>query len=166
MRRKTAFLLVLGLLALLVGGCGGGEEAAPTAEEVQGTVGGGGGGGETATEAEETEGQETEGQETEGQETAQETGAQGGGDAAEGDASKGKSVYASAGCGGCHVFEAAGSNGTVGPNLDESEVDYEGAVEQIRNGGDGMPPFKDQLNETQIKDVAAFVVAERGGGEG
>ena len=158
MRRKTAFLLVLGLLAFLVAGCGGGEEAAPTAEDVQGTVGGGGGG-DTATEAQETEGEETD---------AQETGTQGGrgSGADEGDPNKGKPVFASAGCGGCHVFEAAGSNGTVGPNLDESDVDYAGAVEQIRNGGGGMPPFKDQLSEKQIKDVAAFVVAQRGGGEG
>ena len=154
MRRKTAFLLVLGLLAFLVAGCGGGEEAAPTAEDVQGTVGGGGDG-ETATEAEETEGQETEGQET---------GGQAGGGAEEGDPQAGKSVYASAGCGGCHVLEAAGSTGTVGPNLDESQTSYEEAVTQIRNGGGGMPPFKDQLNEKQINDVAAFVVNERGGG--
>lgn len=155
-------MLVLGVLAVLVAGCGGGEEAAPTAEEVQGTVGGGG---ETATQAEETQGQETEGQE--GQETeAQETGTQAGrgSGADEGDPNKGKPVYASAGCGGCHIFKAGGSTGTVGPNLDESDVDYAGAVEQIRNGGGGMPPFKDQLSEKQIKDVAAFVVAQRDGG--
>ena len=41
----------------------------------------------------------------------------------EGDASNGAQVFASAGCGGCHTLEAAGSSGTVGPNLDESQPD-------------------------------------------
>ena len=76
---------------------------------------------------------------------------------ARGDAEAGKSVYASAGCGGCHVFEAAASNGTAGPNLDEAKPEYEEAAEQIANGGGGMPPFKGQLSEEQIADVAAFV---------
>ena len=31
------------------------------------------------------------------------------------------------------------------------------AVTQIENGGGGMPPFKDQLSEQEIADVAAFV---------
>jgi mono/diheme cytochrome c family protein len=30
----------------------------------------------------------------------------------------GKSVFTSAGCGGCHTFAAAGASGTIGPNLD------------------------------------------------
>ena len=141
MRRKTAALLLLAVLALPVAACGGGEEAAPTAEEVEGTP--------------------TEAQETGTQEGTQE-GSPGGAD--EGDPQAGKPVFASAGCGGCHVFEAANATGTTGPNLDESDADYAAAVEQIRNGGGGMPPFKDQLSEKQIKDVASFVVAERGGG--
>ena len=75
----------------------------------------------------------------------------------EGDPEAGKSVYASAGCGGCHVYGPANSSGTAGPNLDESDVDYDGAVQQIENGGGGMPAFKDQLSEKEIADVAAFV---------
>jgi mono/diheme cytochrome c family protein len=80
-----------------------------------------------------------------------------GGGAAEGDAAKGKTIYASAGCGGCHTFSAAGSTGTVGPNLDESNIDFAGAVQQITNGGGGMPPFGDRLSDQEIADVAAFV---------
>ncbi len=86
----------------------------------------------------------------------QETSADGGG-AAEGDPAAGEEIYASAGCGGCHAYEAAGSSGTAGPNLDESDVDYDGAYQQIANGGGGMPAFKDQLSEQEIADVAAFV---------
>jgi mono/diheme cytochrome c family protein len=80
-----------------------------------------------------------------------------GGTAAKGDAAKGKAIFASAGCGGCHTFSAAGSNGTVGPNLDDSNVSFDAAVKQIENGGGGMPPFKDRLSEQDIADVAAFV---------
>lgn len=75
-----------------------------------------------------------------------------------GDPAAGADVYASAGCGSCHVLQAAGSTGSVGPNLDESDVTFDEAVEQIANGGNGMPAFEGQLSETQINDVAAFVV--------
>jgi mono/diheme cytochrome c family protein len=80
-----------------------------------------------------------------------------GGAASEGDPANGKSIYASAGCGGCHTFSAAGSTGTVGPNLDDSNVDFAAAVEQIKNGGGGMPAFGDRLSDQEIADVAAFV---------
>jgi mono/diheme cytochrome c family protein len=75
----------------------------------------------------------------------------------EGDPAAGEQIYADSGCGDCHVFEPAGSSGTVGPNLDESDVEFEGAVEQIANGGGGMPAYRDQLEPQQIADVAAFV---------
>ncbi len=80
-----------------------------------------------------------------------------GGGAAEGDPANGKTIYASAGCGGCHTFSAAGSTGTVGPNLDESSMDFDAAVQQIENGGGGMPAFGDRLSDQEIADVAAFV---------
>lgn len=76
---------------------------------------------------------------------------------AEGDPANGKSIYASAGCGGCHTFSAAGSTGTVGPNLDESNMDFAAASQQIKNGGRGMPAFGDRLSDEEIADVAAFV---------
>ena len=87
----------------------------------------------------------------------------GGGGGTGGDAAAGKPVFASAGCGNCHVLAAAGTSGTAGPNLDESDVNVDDASEQIANGGGGMPPFKDQLSEKQIADLAAFVVESRGG---
>lgn len=80
-----------------------------------------------------------------------------GGATAEGDPANGKTVYASAGCGGCHTFSAAGSTGTAGPSLDDAAIDFDGAVQQITNGGGGMPPFGDRLSDQEIADVAAFV---------
>ena len=76
---------------------------------------------------------------------------------AAGDAAAGEEVFASAGCGSCHTLEAAGSSGTIGPNLDDLAPALDATVEQVTNGGGGMPPFGGQLSETQIQDVAAFV---------
>jgi mono/diheme cytochrome c family protein len=91
-----------------------------------------------------------------------ETGGGGGGGEVEGDPAAGKEVYASAGCGSCHVLADAGSTGTIGPSLDDSSVDFAGAVEQITNGGGGMPPFSGELSEEEIANVAAYVVTARG----
>jgi mono/diheme cytochrome c family protein len=74
-----------------------------------------------------------------------------------GDAAAGKEVFASAGCGGCHTFSAAGSTGSVGPNLDDASPSYDKVVTQVTNGGGAMPSFEDDLTEQQIQDVAAFV---------
>jgi mono/diheme cytochrome c family protein len=108
-------------------------------------------------EHEEEGGEEAAPAETGGTDTGQ-----GGEPAAEGDAAAGKEVFASAGCGTCHTLQEAGTSGTVGPNLDESSIDEAGAVQQITDGGGGMPPFSGQLSEQQIQDVAAFVVASQG----
>lgn len=74
-----------------------------------------------------------------------------------GDAANGKEVFASAGCGGCHTLSAAGSTGSVGPNLDDASPSFDKVVSQVTNGGGAMPAFKDDLSEQQIRDVAAFV---------
>jgi mono/diheme cytochrome c family protein len=74
-----------------------------------------------------------------------------------GDAAAGKQVFATAGCGGCHTFSAAGSTGGVGPNLDDLAPSFDAVVSQVTNGGGAMPSFKDELTEQQIRDVAAFV---------
>jgi cytochrome c553 len=81
----------------------------------------------------------------------------------EGDAAAGEAVFASAGCGGCHTLAAAGSSGSVGPNLDEAKPDHALVVERVTNGKGGMPSFADQLDEKQIQDVAAYVVASTEG---
>jgi cytochrome c6 len=73
------------------------------------------------------------------------------------DASDGKSIFASAGCGSCHTFQAAGSSGTIGPNLDEAKPSFEVAIERITNGKGQMPSFSDTLSNDQIRVVAEFV---------
>ncbi len=75
-----------------------------------------------------------------------------------GNAQAGADVFASAGCGGSHVLEAAGTRGTVGPNLDEARPDRALVVDRVTNGKGVMPSFRDQLSEQQIQDVAAYVV--------
>ena len=79
--------------------------------------------------------------------------------AAQGDATAGKAVFASASCGGCHTLKAAGSTGTVGPNLDQLKPPLDRIVTQVDNGGGPMPAFKGQLTDKQIQDVAAYVYA-------
>lgn len=74
-----------------------------------------------------------------------------------GDAANGEQVFASAGCGGCHTFSAAGSSGAVGPDLDDAAPSYDAVVTQVTNGGGSMPSFEDELSEQEIRDVAAFV---------
>jgi mono/diheme cytochrome c family protein len=80
-----------------------------------------------------------------------------------GDAAAGASVFESAGCGACHTLSAAGSSGTVGPNLDDAKPSYELAVTRITKGQGGMPSFADQLEPQQIADVAQYVVESTGG---
>jgi mono/diheme cytochrome c family protein len=90
-------------------------------------------------------------------ETGAETGEGGGGEEG-GNAAAGEGVFASAGCGGCHALEAAGTSGSVGPNLDDAQPDFELAVDRVTNGRGAMPAFGDRLSEQQIRDVAAYVV--------
>ncbi len=80
-----------------------------------------------------------------------------------GDAAAGETIFESAGCGGCHTLSAAGSSGTVGPNLDDAKPSYELAVTRVTKGQGGMPAFGDQLEAQQIADVAQFVVESTGG---
>jgi mono/diheme cytochrome c family protein len=86
----------------------------------------------------------------------------GGGEEVEGDAEAGAAIYAENGCGSCHTLADAGSTGNIGPNLDESSVDFAAAVEQITNGGGGMQAYSGTLSEEEIANVAAYVVTARG----
>jgi mono/diheme cytochrome c family protein len=97
---------------------------------------------------------ETTATETTGGETGEEPAGGGG----QGDAAAGEEVFAANGCGSCHVLEAAGASGSIGPNLDESQPDHELVVERVTNGSGAMPAFGDSLSEQQIQDVAAYVV--------
>ena len=74
-----------------------------------------------------------------------------------GDPVAGKAVFASAGCAACHTLKAAGATGSVGPNLDDTKPELARILDRVNNGAGAMPPFKGNLTEKQIADVAAFV---------
>jgi mono/diheme cytochrome c family protein len=84
------------------------------------------------------------------------TAAAGAGDAA------GKQVFVSASCGGCHTLKAAGSTGTVGPDLDRVRPPRALVVDRVTNGKGKMPSFKSTLSAQQIQDVADFVSSSAG----
>jgi predicted ferric reductase/mono/diheme cytochrome c family protein len=84
------------------------------------------------------------------------------GAAATSDVSAGKAVFASAGCGDCHTLDAAGSTGSVGPDLDEAMPDAERVRVVVTDGAGAMPSFADELTGRQIGDVAAFVSESAG----
>ena len=65
-------------------------------------------------------------------------------------------------CGGCHTLADAGTNGAVGPNLDETKPSQDVALKKITNGGGGMPPFKDTLSEEEIQALAEYVSSVAG----
>ena len=98
--------------------------------------------------------EEGEGEETTGEQTGESTGPT---PPAGGDAAAGKQVFADAGCGACHALADAGSNGAVGPNLDEAKPAAELVIDRVTNGQGAMPAFADELSEKQIADVAAYV---------
>ena len=75
-----------------------------------------------------------------------------------GDAAAGKNVFLNvAGCGGCHTLNAAGSTGTVGPNLDQKKPPLSLILDRVTHGKGVMPSFSGSLSPKQIADVAAFV---------
>jgi cbb3-type cytochrome c oxidase subunit III len=68
----------------------------------------------------------------------------------------GKAIF-KAECGSCHTLSAAGTSGTVGPNLDQLKPAQPRVVHQVTNGGAVMPAFKGKLSPAQIQAVATFV---------
>jgi quinohemoprotein ethanol dehydrogenase len=116
-------------------------------------------------EGTEAEGEGTEHKEAEGGGEAEEEATpeeaskeeEGGETAAAGDATAGGEVFAN-NCSICHGAKGTGGNG--GPDLRTMPLAQTeaGAIEQVTNGGGGMPAFKGQLSEEEISNVAAFVV--------
>lgn len=78
-------------------------------------------------------------------------------------ATDGPSIFR-ANCAGCHTLKAAGSTGTVGPNLDTiaSRLTLAVVKRQVENGGAAMPPFKGRLTPQQIDAVAKYVAGNAG----
>jgi mono/diheme cytochrome c family protein len=73
----------------------------------------------------------------------------------------GKGIFTSS-CGGCHVLADAGTDGTVGPSLDQSMPSKQLAVDRVTNGMGAMPSFKDSLSPAQIEAVAEYVSSAAG----
>lgn len=80
-------------------------------------------------------------------------------EASGGDSAAGASVFAE-NCAGCHG--ETGKGGAGGPDLTTMPLAQTeaGTVEQVTNGGGGMPAFGEQLSEQEISDVATFVVQD------
>jgi mono/diheme cytochrome c family protein len=88
---------------------------------------------------------------------------------AEGDSAAGKTLFTSQGCGGCHAFGPAGTNATVGPNLDEALQGQDGAsireaivdpnAEVAQGYAQGIMPgdYGDKLSDEQLADLVAFL---------
>jgi cytochrome c oxidase subunit II len=90
-------------------------------------------------------------------------------------AAAGKGLFTSNGCGGCHTYKPAGTNGKVGPDLDHLAADAKkanhGSVEDYAresienpsayvvpgfpNGV--MPAYKGKLTDSQIDDLVSFL---------
>jgi mono/diheme cytochrome c family protein len=87
-----------------------------------------------------------------------------------GDPAAGKAVFAAQGCGGCHAFSAAGTNASVGPNLDEAlqgkspEFVHESIVDPNKEITSGFAPnvmpqdFGQKLSQKQLDDLVAFLL--------
>jgi mono/diheme cytochrome c family protein len=109
-----------------------------------------GGESEEAEPAEEAEGEPSEG------------GEEGGETAAGGDPEAGATVFSTT-CAACHG--ETGHGGAGGPDLTTMPLAQteEGAIQQVTNGGGGMPPFGGTLSEEEIENVAAYVADEING---
>jgi cytochrome c6 len=115
----------------------------------------------TQTEPTETEPTETETTETEPGETTETTPPPPGGG---GDPVAGKEVFlGDSACGSCHTLADAGTSGSIGPNLDESQPPADLVVDRVTNGAGAMPSFSGSLSEQEIQDVAAYVASAAGG---
>ena len=79
-----------------------------------------------------------------------------------GNAANGKVLFKQF-CGKCHVMQAAGTKGTIGPNLDVDKVGYTGVVSAVIQGVGGIQAeyLLRALTFSQIYDVAKFVVTQR-----
>jgi mono/diheme cytochrome c family protein len=88
-----------------------------------------------------------------------------------GNAQAGKAVFLAQGCGSCHTFSPAGSNGTVGPDLDDvlkgkdtafihqSIVDPNAVIASGYSAGVMPQTFGQQLSPKQIDDLVAFLAS-------
>jgi mono/diheme cytochrome c family protein len=96
-------------------------------------------------------------------------------------AKTGDQIFTAAGCAGCHTFAPAGSNGTIGPNLNDlkaaaaklgkGKTPEEYVRESILDPGavivpgfsNAMPSFKGRLTDKQIQTLIDYLLKSGGG---
>ena len=60
-------------------------------------------------------------------------------------------------CGVCHTLQSAGSEGQIGPNLDQINVQMSQIIYAVTNGIGVMPPWEGILSYEEIEAVAYYV---------
>ena len=96
-------------------------------------------------------------------------------------AKTGDQIFTAAGCAGCHTFSPAGSNGTIGPNLNELAAAADkrepgkSAEDYVRESllkpdaflapgfGNAMPSFDGRLTDKQIQALIDYLLKSGGG---
>jgi len=73
----------------------------------------------------------------------------------------GKKIFTTE-CASCHTLKAAGTSGTIGPNLDQVKPTQGVVQHQVEVGGGPMPAFKGKLTDEQITAVAKYVSENAG----
>tara|TARA_B100000029_G_scaffold503277_1_gene579917 strand:+ start:619 stop:930 length:312 start_codon:yes stop_codon:yes gene_type:complete len=70
----------------------------------------------------------------------------------------GKNIFLEKGnCATCHALSDAGSNGDIGPNLNETKPSFERIVMAVTNGIGVMPAYEGMLTSKEIEAVAIYV---------
>ena len=66
-------------------------------------------------------------------------------------------------CGKCHQMQAAGTKGSIGPNLDRDHVSYTNVVNAVVQGVGGIQAeyLLRVMKFQQLYDVAKFVTTQR-----
>ena len=60
-------------------------------------------------------------------------------------------------CGTCHALQAAGSEGNIGPNLDQLKAQMDQIIYVVTNGIGVMPPWEGILTKEEIEAVSYYV---------
>ena len=71
---------------------------------------------------------------------------------------KGKDIFLNvAACSTCHILRDAGSEGQIGPNLNEIKPNKMRVLSAVTNGIGVMPAYEGQLTSEEIEAVAHYV---------
>tara|TARA_B110000014_G_C19701411_1_gene367173 strand:- start:8 stop:328 length:321 start_codon:yes stop_codon:yes gene_type:complete len=70
----------------------------------------------------------------------------------------GKEIFLNKGnCASCHILYDAGSNGQIGPNLNEIKPSIARVISAVTNGIGVMPSYIGQLSTEEINAVSNYV---------